>query len=212
VKTLLATPRKGQKKSTVRDLRNERKIPAVVYGRTISNTSIHVDENEFVQMVRELGQNAIVNLMWGEASSTVKVSEVQKDPIKNEIVHIDFQEVNMNKMLSAEVPLEWVGEAQGVTKGGLLQQQLRTIEVRCLPNQIPNRIPVDVTALEIGDSLTVGDIQIPEGIEVQLSSDTVVVSVLAPTLETDPLEPQIDEDAEAEIIDPRDGPGIDVAR
>lgn len=210
--TLIATPRKDKKKSVVKALRTEKKIPAVVYGKTTPNTSIHVDENDFMQLMREVGKNAIVNLMWGEANSKVIVGEVQKDPIKNEIVHIDFQEVDMAKKLKVEVPIDLVGEAEGVKEGGLLQRQHRTIEVRCLPDSIPESIPVEIHSLKIGDSVMVGDLQLPQGVESQLESDTVIVSVLAPTLQTDPEEPQIDEGQEPEIINPDDGPGIDVAR
>jgi len=208
----MATPRNSTKRSVVKSLRSERRIPAVVYGKTTENTMIHVDEIDFKQLVREVGRNAIVHLMWGDDNKKVIVNEIQKDPIKNEIVHIDFREVDMNKKLHVEVPIELVGEAQGVRDGGLLQRQHRTLEVRCLPDAIPDKIRVDIEALKIGDSLTVGDITLPQDVELQLEPDTVIVSVLAPTLETDPEEPQIDEDQEPEIINPDDGPGIDVAR
>jgi large subunit ribosomal protein L25 len=208
----MATPRQGKKKSENRLLRETKKIPAVVYGRSTPTTAIHVDENEFVQLVRQAGQNAIMNLTWGEDSISVIVGEIQKDKIKNEIVHIDFQEVNMSKKLHVEVPIDWVGESIGVKEGGVLQKQLRAIDVRCLPSDIPDSITVDISALAIGDSLTIGDISLSNGVEVQIPLDTVLISVLPPTLETDSEEPQIDEDREPEIIDPRDGPGIDVAR
>jgi large subunit ribosomal protein L25 len=212
MQTLIATPRKDLKKSVKRQLRQSGKIPAVVYGKTVDNTPIHVEEKDFSKMLRDHGSNTLVKLMWGEGNSTVMVGEVQTDSLKNEILHVDFYQVNMNKKVTAEIPIEWAGEAEGVKEGGVLQTQYRTIEVTCLPNDIPEQFTADISSLGIGDSLTVGDLNIAEGIDVQIPDDAVLVSVLAPTLETDPEEPQIDEGKEPEIVDAEDGPGIDAAK
>jgi large subunit ribosomal protein L25 len=210
VQTLIASPRKDFKRSVKRKLRQSGKIPAVVYGKTVTNTPIHVEEKDFYKMLKDHGSNAIVKLMWGEANSTVMIGEVQTDPLKNEILHVDFYQVNMNKKVNAEIPIEWSGESAGVKEGGVLQTQYRTIEVTCLPSDIPEQFTVDISPLAIGDSLTVGDLTIAEGLEVQMPEDAVLVSVLAPTLEeTDPDEPQGDEYKEPEIVDGEDGPEND---
>lgn len=214
MQTLIGTPRKDFKKSAIRQLRASGKIPAIVYGKTVQHTPIHVEEKDFIQMVRKHGSNAVVKLMWGEANSTVMVGEVQIDPIKNEIIHIDFNQVNMNRKIKAEIPIEWINEkeSQGIKEGGVLQKQYRTIEVQCLPGNIPDSFSVDLSPLGIGDSITIGDMAIEEGVEIQLPDDSVLVSILAPTLETDPVEPQIEEDVEPEIVDARNGPGMDEAK
>jgi large subunit ribosomal protein L25 len=214
VQTLIGTPRNDLKKSAKRQLRASGKIPAVVYGKTVQNTPLHVEERDFIQMVREHGSNAVLKLMWGEGNSTVMVGEVQIDPIKNEIIHIDFNQVNMNRKIKTEIPIEWINEEEspGVKEGGVLQKQYRTIEVQCLPSYIPESFSVDLSPLGIGDSVTIGDLALEEGVEIQLPDDSVLVSILAPTLETDPEEPQIEEDVEPEIVDARNGPGMDEAK
>jgi large subunit ribosomal protein L25 len=213
VQTLIATPRKDLKKSAKRQLRLSGKIPAVVYGKTVDNTPIHVEEKDFSKMLKEHGSNTLVKLMWGEGNSTVMVGEVQTDTMKNEILHVDFHQVNMNKKVTAEIPIEWIGEAAGVKEGGVLQTQYRSIEVICLPNDIPEHFTADISSLGIGDSLTVGDLNMPEDMDVQVPEDAVLVSILAPRLEeeTDSEEEQ-DDYKEPEIVDAEDGPGIDEAK
>jgi large subunit ribosomal protein L25 len=212
VQTLIATPRKDMKKSVKRQLRESGKIPAVVYGKTVDNTAIHVEEKDFSKMLKEHGSNTLVKLMWGEGNSTVMIGEIQTNPLKNEILHIDFNQVNMNKKVTTEIPVEWTGEAAGVKEGGVLQTQYRTIEVTCLPNDIPEQFTADISSLGIGDSFTVGDLNIAENIDVQIPADAVIVSVLAPRLEeTEPEEDQ-DDYKEPEIVDAVDGPGIDEAK
>lgn len=212
--TLIATPRQDLKKSAKRELRASGKIPAVVYGTSVQSTPIHVEERDFIQMVREHGSNTLVNLMWGEGNSTVMIGEVQTDPIKNQIMHIDFNQVSMNTKIKTEIPIEWVNEegSAGIKEGGVLQKQYRTVEVQCLPNNIPDSFKVDLGPLTIGDSITIGDLVLEEGIEIQLPDESVLVSILAPTLETDPEEPQIEEDTEPEIVNAKNGPGMDEAK
>lgn len=212
MQTLIASPRKDLKKSVKRQLRQSGKIPAVVYGKTVDNTPIHVEEKDFSKMLREHGRNTLVKLMWGEANSTVMIGEVQTDSLKNDILHVDFYQVNMNKKVTTEIPIEWNGEAAGVKEGGVLQTQYRTIEVTSLPGDIPEKFTVDISSLGIGDSLTAGDLNIAKGIDVQLPDDAVLVSVLAPRLETDAEESQTDDYKEPEIVDAEDGPGIDAAK
>lgn len=212
MQTIIATPRKDLKKSVNRQLRQSGKIPAVVYGKKVDNAPIHVEEKDFSKMLREHGSNTLVKLMWGEGNSTVMIGEVQTDSLKNEILHVDFYQVNMNKKVTTEIPIEWTGEAAGVKEGGVLQTQYRTIAVTCLPADIPEQFTADISPLGIGNSLTVGDLNIAKELEVQLPDDAVLVSVLAPTLETDPEESQTDDYKEPEIVDAEDGPGIDAAK
>lgn len=212
MQVLIASPRKEFRKSTLSSLRGSGKIPAVVYGKTISNTPIYVEEKEFTQFEKDHGLHSILKLMWGEDNSAVFVGEVQRDPLKNQVIHIDFQEANMNKKMNIEIPVEWIGEEEFEKQGLILQRPHFALEVSCLPANMPDKIKVDVRSLGVGDSLTVGDIHLGDGVEMQLSEDTVIVSVLAPTLQTDPEEPQIEEESEPEIVDAVDGPGIDAAK
>jgi large subunit ribosomal protein L25 len=106
------------------------------------------------------------------------IQEIQRDPLQPEIVHVDFHAVSATEKLTAEVPIETVGEPVGVkTGGGLLEHILRSIEVECLPGDLPERIEVDVSNLDIGDSVHVKDLKLPSGVEALVDEDLTVLSV-----------------------------------
>jgi large subunit ribosomal protein L25 len=132
------------------------------------------------------GENVLVDLeIAGEGSSrTALVQEVQHSPVGGEIRHVDFHAVSMDQMIQAEVPLEATGTAVGVkTFGGLLEQSLRVLAIECLPGDLPDRITVDVSNLNIGDSIHVRDIQFPSGVMPKVPPDLTALSVLAPVVE-----------------------------
>jgi large subunit ribosomal protein L25 len=132
------------------------------------------------------GENVLVELeIDGEGSSrTALVQEVQHSPVGGEIRHVDFHAVSMDQMIQAEVPLEPVGIPVGVkTFGGLLEQSLRVLAIECLPGDLPDRITVDVSQLNIGDSIHVRDIQFPSGVTPKVPPDLTALSVLAPVVE-----------------------------
>lgn len=201
MEVLQANVRQKKKKSASNALRNEGKIPAVVYGKNIGSEAIHIEEKDFLQVMRAHGSNAVINLEWEQASSSVMISDIQQDPIKKDILHIDFKEVDMKEKIKVEVPVNWVGEEDN---DGIVQKQLHTIEVQCLPNKIPDQFTVDVSHLEIGQSITAAELEIPADVELLVEPDTVLASSLAPTLESDPLEPQIDDEQEPEMVDATD--------
>jgi large subunit ribosomal protein L25 len=111
------------------------------------------------------------------------LKDIQRHRIRGDVLHLDFYAVDLEQKLTATVPVLLVGESPGVKEGGILQQQTREIEVRCLPTEIPQGIELDISSLGIGDSATVADIVIPEEIEVLTPDTEVVVSILAPRLE-----------------------------
>jgi large subunit ribosomal protein L25 len=127
-------------------------------------------------------------------SRTALVQEVQHSPVGGEIRHVDFHAISMDQMIQAEVPLEPVGTPVGVkTFGGLLEQSLRTLAIECLPNDLPDRITVDVSELNIGDAIHVREIQLPQGVTPKVQPDLTAFSVLAPMVEEEPVA------AEAEV-------------
>jgi large subunit ribosomal protein L25 len=136
------------------------------------------------------GENILVELeIAGEKSpKTALVQEVQHAPVGGNVLHIDFHTVSMDETLEAEVPLEAIGIANGVKNfGGLLEQSLRVLTVACLPRDLPDRITVDISALNIGDSIHVRDIQLPQGVTAKVSSDLTAFSVVAPVVEEEPV-------------------------
>jgi large subunit ribosomal protein L25 len=136
------------------------------------------------------GENVLVELeITGEKSNRAAlVQEVQHSPVGGEIVHVDFHAISMDEAIQAEVPLEPSGTPIGVkTFGGLLEQSLRSLAIECLPRDLPDRISVDVSQLNIGDSIHVRDIQLPPGVTAKVPADLTAFSVLAPVVEEEPV-------------------------
>jgi large subunit ribosomal protein L25 len=132
------------------------------------------------------GENVLVELeIAGEKSNRAAlVQEVQHSPVGGEIVHVDFHAISMDETIQAEVPLEPTGTPIGVkTFGGLLEQSLRALAIECLPRDLPDRISVDVSQLNIGDSIHVRTIQLPAGVTAKVPADLTAFSVLAPVVE-----------------------------
>lgn len=184
--SLKAIIRKGkQTKGELNKIRNEGKIPAVVYGYGASNTSVKVDEPEFVKVIREVGRNGVIELGVGSKAIKVMVSDYQIDPLKNKVTHIDFLAVNMKSELTVDVVVNLTGEAQGVKEGGVVQQPLFQLSVTATPDEIPETIEVDVTELNIGDSIMVGDLKADKAYTINNEDDEAIVSVVPPTVESE---------------------------
>ncbi|WP_354680359.1 50S ribosomal protein L25/general stress protein Ctc [Macrococcoides caseolyticum] len=184
--SLKAIIRKGkQTKGELNNIRNEGKIPAVVYGYGASNTSVKVDEPEFVKVIREVGRNGVIELGVGSKAIKVMVSDYQIDPLKNKVTHIDFLAVNMKSELTVDVVVNLTGEAQGVKEGGVVQQPLFQLSVTATPDEIPETIEVDVTELNIGDSIMVGDLKADKAYTINNEDDEAIVSVVPPTVESE---------------------------
>src|SRR5438309_9272953 len=188
---LKAEPRTNVGRSAVRKLRARGLIPAVIYGGNNKPQALQVTAREInAVMSHASGENVLVELeISGEGSNrTALVQEVQHSPVGGEIRHVDFHAISMDQMIQAEVPLESTGIAVGVkTFGGLLEQSLRALAIECLPGDLPDRITVDVSQLNIGDSIHVRDIQLPSGVTAKVQPDLTAFSVLAPVVEEEPV-------------------------
>jgi len=171
------------KKSVARRLRREGYIPAVLYGHGIDNQSICVDENSFSKLYREVGRTGIFTLEVQNESYPVMIYDVQYDSIKNSVIHVDFFKVNMNEEVDAEVPIQFIGESPGEKAGGVIQHNLNMIEVRALPKDLPSSIEVSLDELNIGDTITVGDLKanIDGNYTILNDDEEVIVTVLAPS-------------------------------
>ncbi|WP_312040181.1 50S ribosomal protein L25/general stress protein Ctc [Macrococcoides bohemicum] len=181
---LKATIRQGkQTRSSLNKVRNEGKIPAVVYGYGAKNTSVKVEEVDFIKVIREVGRNGVIELEVDSNTVKVMVSDYQINPIKNKITHIDFLAINMKSELTVDVIVNLVGEAEGVKEGGVLQQPLFQLSVTATPDDIPENIEVDVTELNIGDTITVGDLKADKAYTINNEDDEAIVSVVPPTVE-----------------------------
>lgn len=186
---LKAVERQGKsKRSELNELRNTGKIPAVIYGFGATNTAVHVDAAEFTKVMREVGRNGVIELGLDSGSTKVMVTDYQVDPIKHQVTHIDFLAINMKAELTVDVTVTLTGEAKGAEEGGVVQQPLFTLSVTATPDEIPETIEVDVTELNIGDSITVGDLRGNKNYTINNEDDEAIVSVVPPTVVEEPEE------------------------
>src|SRR6266567_8534437 len=184
---LKAEPRATVGRSAVRKLKAHGVIPAIIYGGKDKPQPLQVSARDINAMMSHAsGENVLVELeIAGEKSNrTALVQEVQHSPVRGDILHIDFHAISMDETIQAEVPLEPTGIPNGVKNfGGLLEQSLRYLPIECLPRDLPDRITVDVSNLNIGDSIHVRDIQFPSGVTPKVPPDLTAFSVLAPVVE-----------------------------
>ena len=178
--------RKETGKGAARQYRQKGLIPAILYGAKIEPTPLMITEGEFKRALKgKTGENLLVNLIFeGEGVPDTQVAMVrdfQIDVVKRNVIHIDFQQIDLGKKITVAVPIELIGKPEGVKLGGILQQVERELEIRCMPLNIPDTIKVDVSQLMIGESLHVKDILAPEGVEVISPGEQTVVTILAPT-------------------------------
>ena len=188
---LKAEPRATVGRSAVRKLKAHGVIPAIIYGGKDKPQPLQVSARDINAMMSHAsGENVLVELeIAGEKSNrTALVQEVQHSPVRGDILHIDFHAISMDETIQAEVPLEPIGVPNGVKNfGGLLEQSLRALAIECLPSDLPDRITVDVSQLNIGDSIHVRQIQLPSGVTSKVPPDLTAFSVLAPTVEEEPV-------------------------
>jgi large subunit ribosomal protein L25 len=188
---LKVEPRMSVGRSAVRKLKARGVIPAIIYGGKDKPQPLQVSARDINAMMSHAsGENVLVELeVAGEKSNrTALVQEVQHSPVSGDILHIDFHAISMDETIQAEVPLEPTGIPNGVKNfGGLLEQSLRMLTIECLPRDLPDRITVDVSQLNIGDSIHVRQIQLPSGVTSKVPPDLTAFSVLAPTVEEEPV-------------------------
>ena len=184
------------KQSELKELRQTGKVPAVVYGFETENTSLSVDENEFIKVIREVGRNGVIDLEIADGVTQVMVNEYQFDALKNQITHIDFIAINMQTEVTVEVQIELTGEAPGQKEGGVLEQPLFEVSVTAKPADIPETIEVDISELNIGDAIHVEDIRSKGNFVIENEDADALVIVSAPTEE-----PEVDEDAEEQSVE-----------
>lgn len=200
---LTAQSRKATGKGAARTLRRQALIPAVFYGPEVDPVNLSLNYRDLEKLIRTgAGENVIIDLEIETGESTLShramLKEIQVDPVKQTILHVDLYEISMDKKIEVEVPITLTGTAKGVSdEGGILQQVSRTLEISCLPDNIPDSFELDVTDLEIGDSLHVSDLKIPEGIEVLVEGELTIATVVPPT-KIEEIEPEVPEEEEEE--------------
>jgi len=190
---LTARPRSESGRNAVKQVRSRGGVPAVIYSSKDKPANLEVPRREIEALLSHaVGENILVDLEIEEGGKKTNrlslIQEVQHHPVRRQILHIDFHAVSMTEEITADIIVEPFGEADGVkNSGGLLEQSMRSISIRCLPQNLPEIIRVDVSALKIGDSLHLRDLPIPAGVTLADSPDLTVFIVAEPKVLEEPV-------------------------
>lgn len=155
-------------------------MAGVVYGQSMENVLIKIKTNDFIKVYGQAGESNLINLeIEGNGTFQVLVKEVQKDVVKDFFIHVDFYKVDMSKELTAEIPLEFVGESKAIKEqGALLNKSIDEVSVECLPQDLVDHIDIDISVLvNVGDAIFIKDINVPKGIKILNNADDVVATV-----------------------------------
>jgi len=176
--TLVAEVGRPTGTSASRRLRATGKVPAVLYGRGAEPKAITVDWRELrVALTSEKGLNALITLTVDGTSTPAIVKEMQRHPVRRDVLHIDFLAVDVDKPIATDVPIVMEGEATLVYREqGVVDQVMNAIVVHAKPDRIPGHLPIDISALEIGHTLTVADLVLPEGVTIDADPEETVVT------------------------------------
>ena len=198
-------------KGAARRLRSAGKLPAILYGAETEPMMLAMEYSELDKTLKgRAAENIIFDLTinGGKKSQSKKVmiKELQRDPVKRDYLHVDLFEISMAKELEVEIPLDLLNTPIGVDEGGILQHIRREVKAACLPEDLVDKIEVDVSGLDIGQSLHVRDISFPPGLKPLDDEDLTVVTVVAPTVT-----PEVEEEEEVEEAEVEETEGEDVS-
>lgn len=198
---LNALVRKTSGNGPARVLRSQGRIPAILYGPEIDGVMLSIDNKELGQVLKQAKSGQLlVNLMIenGERlNQPAMLKELQRHPISGDYLHADFYQISMNRKIKVMAPLSVVGKSKGIEMGGLLQVIRRQLEISCLPHLVPELIEIDITDLDIGDSVHVDEIQLGDDIEILAETNFTVLTITAPTKEEVKVEEELEEGEEA---------------
>ena len=180
---LQAKERKEFRHSALKAIRDTGNIPAVIYGAKVDNKPVSISSADLTKTIRQVGRNGVISLDVDGSKQDVVLTDYQEDSIKKEIIHVDFLAIDKSSKINVDVRLVLVGEAAGVKDGGVMQQPLHQLAVTSTPDQIPQQIEVDVTNLQVGETLTIADILYQGTFTINHENDEVVASILPPKQE-----------------------------
>ena len=201
--SLNAKPRSTVGKGNARKLRAQGQVPAVIYGHGRSPLSLALDTRELERLLATTAiSTTVVELAFDGTTARTLIREVQRHPVKQAVLHVDFQELVAGEKVIVRVPLIFTGTAEGVKNGGVLEEVMHELEIRVDPSNIPNHIDIDVTPLTIGHGVHVQEIRLPAGVEAISDGDATVCTVVAPrtTVEEAPAAAEAEAVAEPELI------------
>ena len=197
---LIAKKRELEGTANVRRLRTAGSLPGVVYGAGKDPVSVLIDMHDFEQILHHSASESVLIEVdvEGEGKTSVLVKDVQHHPVTSDLLHVDLLRVEANKPITVDIAIELSGEAAGVKAGGILDHVMHSISVECLPSDLVENFEVDVSALEIGQSLHVSDVNIGGKYKLLVDEEAIVAAVHGPVAEEEPEE----EGAEAAADEP----------
>ena len=186
-------------------LRDRGYVPAIVYGSQVEATPIQVESKTLHKVLTKAGGNTLIALQIGKKKPILTLArEIQRDIIRHNILHVDFYRVVMTEKISAEIPLVLSGKAPALEEGGILVHGLNTVEVQCLPADLPSALEVDLSSLvEFNDLVTVANLQVPSSVAILSDPDSVIARIEAPRIveeEVEVPEEEIEVSAEPELV------------
>ena len=175
-----------KKENNLKSLRKEGIIPGVLYGKKIGSLIILLNYKEFLKAFAKHSVSSFINLVSkedGVNGKTVVIKEIQKDPLTDNIIHIDLHEISMDEKIEIEASVHFIGKPEGVKLGGILEPLMRHIAIKGYPKDIIDTINIDVSSLKIGDIIHVRDLKLGENIEIMAEEDAAIVTVAEPAVE-----------------------------
>lgn len=151
-------------------------VPGVIYGHHFANYPLEFNTKEIMKILRQHGDNAIINVMVNGISYPAIIKEVQRDPVSGELLHIDLQQINTSEKISTTVPIILAGR-RNIQNEGILQQQIQKIEIECYPDKVPENVTLDVSNLNVGDSIKISDVEFSEEVAILNDNEEVIASL-----------------------------------
>lgn len=188
-------------KGSSRKLRSMGRLPVILYGPETSPMMLSLDYKQLQKILRgKSAENIIFDLKVDSngtnQSRRVMIKEIQKDPVTRDYLHVDFYEISMEKELEVDIPLYLVNTPIGVNEGGILEHIRRELKISCMPKNLVDKIEIDVSGLDIGQSLHIEDINLPPGLKSIEDGDLTIATVVAPTIEEEKVEEEVEEEVE----------------
>jgi large subunit ribosomal protein L25 len=192
---LKAEPRSDAGKGVARKLRATGRVPGVLYGHGKDATALSVDSRELYHLLHSAGSNVVLDLVVNGKKHLAMPREVQRDHVRGQYLHVDFLEIRRDETVTVDVPIHLTGESVGVKAGGVLEHHLWDLRMEAFPQDLPDSVEADISKLEVGDSLRVSDIVVPEACTVLTSLEETVASVVPPQAR------EVEEAEEAEAVE-----------
>jgi large subunit ribosomal protein L25 len=208
--SLRAERREAAGTGPAKRLRAEGDVPAVLYGRGLDSTPLSVSRRDlYTALHTEAGTNALINLEVGSDKFLTIARELQRHPVRGEIIHLDFINISLDEKITAEVSIDYTGEPQGAQEGGIVETIKTSVMVSALPMEIPSSVQVDISEMAVGDTLTASELPELDGVEYLEDEDSPLVTVIVPRVVEETVAVELDEDGMP--IEPAEGEEADAA-